>query len=77
MTYKQFMRWYNERAADGCWGFITAKMCIEVIGIMQKTPFWLREKKWREYEQYVVENFVNPTNEKIREVFGNGGAEDG
>lgn len=40
-----------------------------MVDIMQSTPFWRRGKKWNEYEQYVVTNFVNPTNDKIREYF--------
>lgn len=67
MTYKEFSRWCNDRACDGCWGLTTAMACIEVIRIMQSTPFWRRKKKWKEFEQYVAANFVNPTNEKIRE----------
>lgn len=76
MTYKEFLRWCNDRATDGCWGFETCTICLGVIEEVQKAPFLQRKKKWREYEQYVVENLVNPTNEKIREVFGNGGSED-
>jgi hypothetical protein len=69
MTYKEFLNWCNERASDGCWGLIEAQVCISVVDIMQSTPFWRRGKKWNEYEQYVVTNFVNPTNDKIREYF--------
>lgn len=76
MTYKEFMRWCNERACDGCWGFATCARCLVIIEKVKKEPFWKRKKKWREYEQYVVERLVNPTNEKIREVFENGGADD-
>ena len=67
MTYKEFLQWCNERASDGCWGRQTAMYCISVINIMKSTPFWRRKKKWKEYEQLVVTNFVNPTNEKIHE----------
>ena len=67
MTYKEFYRWCNDRASDGCWGLTEAIACIDVIDIMQSTPFWRRKKKWKEFEQYVVANFVNPTNEKIKE----------
>lgn len=76
MTYKEFMRWCNERACDGCWGKETCIRCLVIIEKVKKEPFWQRKKKWREYEQYVVERLVNPTNEKIREAYGNGGAED-
>lgn len=77
MTYKEFLQFCNERAADGCWGRQTAMYCIGVINIMQSTPFYRRKKKWNEYEQLVVTNFVNPTNEKIREYLEKEAGKDG
>lgn len=67
MTYKEFMDWCNNRAADGCWGLNTAKACIQTIDIVQSAPFWRRKNVWKACEQQVVEKYVNPTNEKIRE----------
>lgn len=67
MTYKEFVKWCNERACDGRWGLLTAIVCIDIIDSMRSTPFWRRKKKWNEYEQRVVTELVNPTNEKIRE----------
>ena len=67
MTYKEFVQWCNERACDGRWGLLTAMVCIDIIDSMCSTPFWRRKKKWKEYEQLVVTELVNPTNEKIRE----------
>ena len=31
MEYKEFVRWCNERAADGCWGMQTAMICASII----------------------------------------------
>lgn len=73
MTYKDFAQWCNERACDGCWGLETALRCINIINLMQSTPFWKRKKKWQEYEQQIVTLFVNPTNEKIHEYFAQEG----
>lgn len=71
MTFKQFDAWCNERACDGCWGMFTAMVCIDLIGTMRKVPFWKREKVWREkYEKQVLDEIVNPIEEKIREVYG-------
>lgn len=67
MTYKEFYQWCNDRASDGCWGLTEAIACIDVIDIMQSTPFWRRKKKWKEIEPFLVANYVNPTNEKIKE----------
>lgn len=69
MTYKEFVKWCNERACDGCWGMITAMTCIDLIRRIKKIPFWKREKYWKaEYEQKVLDEIVNPINKKIAEL---------
>lgn len=68
MTYKEFFRWCEERAMDGCWGYRTAIACINTYHIILETPFWKRKKVWSEYEREIVELFVNPTNEKIEQL---------
>ncbi len=68
MTYKEFVKWCNERACDGCWGMITAMVCIDIMRRIKKIPFWKREKYWKaEYEQKVLDEIVNPINKKIAE----------
>ena len=67
MTYKEFYRWCNDRASDGWWGLPEAIACINAIEMMQSTPIWRRKKKWKEIEPFLVANYVNPTNEKIKE----------
>lgn len=39
MKYKEFVRWCNERACDGCWGLNTAMICINIINNMTSIPF--------------------------------------
>ena len=69
MTYKEFKEWCNDRAADGCWGMTTAMVCIDIIGKINRLPFWKRNRIWKEdYESDVVEGIVEPINKKIREV---------
>lgn len=68
MTFKQFLRWCDERAHDGCWGMLEALICLDILDEMRKLPFWKRKKKWREYERDVVTQIVEPTNTKIREL---------
>ena len=70
MSYKEFKRWCNERASDGCWGLLEAMICCNIVSKIQNHPFWMREKKWRECEQEVVTGIVEPTNAKIRELLG-------
>ena len=68
MTFKEFLSWCNERAADGRWSLGTAVCCAEVIDDVRSVPFWRRKRKWREYERTVVDYVVEPINERIREV---------
>lgn len=74
MTYKEFFAWCNDRAADGCWGIETAIYCIDIINQIRKEPFWKREKKWKELnEKYtIVEDIINPINNKINEIINGG-----
>lgn len=69
MKYKEFVKWCNDRASDGCWGMSTAIFCIEVVKEIDKEPFWKREKKWRKiYENTIVYEIINPINKKIQEL---------
>lgn len=73
MTYKEFHRWCGRRAHDGCWGLLEALTCCNILREVRAVPFWKREKKWREVEQAVVSEIVEPTNAKIREHLGREG----
>ena len=71
MTFKEFAKWCNERACDGCWGFNEAIICIDAGSQIRKLPFWKREKAWREINSKleIEERIVVPTNKKIEEYF--------
>ena len=30
MKFKEFAKWCNERACDGCWGMLEAMACIDL-----------------------------------------------
>lgn len=69
MKFKEFEVWCNGRACDGCWGMLTAMVCIDLIEKMRNVPFWKREKVWKEkYEQQVMDEIVNPIEEKMKEL---------
>ena len=69
MKFKDFVNWCNERACDGCWGMLTAMVCIDLIQQVRKIPFWKREKFWKEnYEQQVLDEIVNPIEKKLDEM---------
>lgn len=73
MTFKEFKDWCYQRACDGCWGMDTAVRCIAIHDIITKESRWKRkqEKIWKErFEKDVVENIINPIEEKIKEVYG-------
>lgn len=73
MSYKEFLRWCNKRAHDGCWGMLEALTCCDIIGEIKNLPFWKRERRWREIEREVVTEIIEPTNAKIREQMGKEG----
>ena len=59
MTYKEFKKWCNDRASDGCWDMLTAMTCIDLIEEIKKVPFWKREKVWKnQYEAKVLKEIV-------------------
>ena len=39
MTFKEFTKWCNERACDGCWGILDAMVCIDILSAIRKEPF--------------------------------------
>ena len=70
MKFKEFTGWCNERACDGCWDMQTAIICSEIMKDVRKQSFWKREKYWRENcEKEVLEEIVNPLNQKRKEMF--------
>ncbi len=68
MKFKEFKRWCNDRAFDGCWGSIEALSCISIMETINQKPFWKREKIWKDvYEASVVNHIINPINKMIKE----------
>ena len=70
MTYKQFRHWCNERACDGCWGYLEASLCIDVMRMINKLPFWKREKVWKMVKDRMLRDVIEPTNQKIQQMRG-------
>ena len=70
MSYKEFLRWCNDRSHDGRWGLLEAVICLDVFKKIQALPFWKRKQRWRELEQDIVSEIIEPTNAKIRELLG-------
>ena len=69
MSFKEFVRWCNGRACDGCWGMNEAITCIGIMNEVTKKPFWKREKYWKEkFEGYALNLIVNPIEKMIAEM---------
>ena len=44
-----------------------ANLCIRVIGIIRRQPFWKREKEWKSnLENLVKTAIINPVEEKLK-----------
>lgn len=71
MKFKEFNKWCNERACDGCWGPAEALTCINIGRKIIEQPFWKREKIWHnDYEEFIVNQIVIPTNKLIEKYVG-------
>lgn len=71
LTYRQFVVWCNERAADGCWGLTTAVICMDIMRQMRRCSIFKRKKLWNELNANndIYLTIVKPTNEKIEEFY--------
>lgn len=71
MKFKDFIKWCNDRASDGCWSFMTTTYCINIIEEVRKEKWWRREKYWKEkYEHDILKDIVIPINEKRKTWLG-------
>ena len=67
MKYKEFKKWCNDRAHDGCWSIKQAKFCIDVMQYINAHYFWQREKVWKEeYEYLTYLQVIKPINDKLQ-----------
>lgn len=49
MRYKDFINWCDERDAAKNWEKGTQAACVEIIVLVNRVPFWNREREWRKY----------------------------
>ena len=59
MTFNQFSKWCNARAADGYWDFEVAVCCWQIVLDVEYQKWWRREKYFR--ENYDVEDIYKGT----------------
>lgn len=67
MKFKEFSKWCNNRACDGCWGMKEAIICSNICQEIYKLPFWKREKAWKEHKEFIINNIVQPIDKMIQE----------
>lgn len=68
MKYKEFRKWCEARATDGCWGMQEATSCIMALTEIDKYSIFKREKIWQEnYAEYITP-LVDYINLKIEEL---------
>ncbi len=72
MTYKEFLKWCNDRACDGYWGFTVAIDCASICDAIYAQPFWKRKKFWNEInkDNQIERIYINPTNQRIQQILG-------
>lgn len=69
MKFKKFISWCSDRAADGCWDYMTATYCINIIEEVGKERWWHREKYWKQnYEKSVIKDVIIPIEERINSL---------
>lgn len=66
-TFKEFIEWSNERAADGFWGMNVAMICIDIHHHIKKFPFWKREKEFQKLKDELNKEIIITINELIDE----------
>lgn len=70
MSFKDFISWCNDRAADGCWGRDTAMACIEIMRIVNSLPKSKRERYWQDhFEEWVLSSIVKPLNKARDDIY--------
>ena len=63
-TFKEFIEWFNERAADGFWGGAsTPLICMDIYAYIRKFPFWRREKEFQKLKDELNKEIIIPVNE--------------
>lgn len=71
MKFKEFVKWCNDRAADGCWNRQSLTICIAILDELKDIKWWRRNKYWKEkYEHDVLKDIVIPINEKRKTWLG-------
>lgn len=66
MTFKQFSKWCNARAADGYWDSRVSIGCLQICSDVYNQKWWRREKYFR--ENYYVEGIYEGTVCEINDI---------
>lgn len=68
MTFKEFVKWCNDRTCDGYWSMNDAIACMQIMKEVNEVWFsWRKENFWQKnYSEAVETQIVNPINQKIK-----------
>ena len=59
MTFKKFVSYCSDRAADGQWTLTEYVVTSDIIRRVQAAPFWKRRKAWKEISsEYPPEKII-------------------
>ncbi len=65
MTYKQFVKWMNDRSSDGQWGMTHAMAAVGLLMAVKEHGFWSRRRFWRDTGEAAAKAIVADV-ERIR-----------
>jgi len=68
MKYKEFKKWCEERATDGCWGMSEAIACMMTINEIDKHFIFKREKIWQKNYAECIIPIIDEINYKIEKL---------
>ena len=71
MTYRQFVKWMNDRAADGQWGMAHSMAAVGLLTAVKEQAFWSRRKFWRNIGEAAAKAIVADV-ERVRRESADG-----
>ena len=79
MTYKEFVRWCNERASDGCWGPDTYMLCLRFLD-KKEMKLFAKEQGYKNLEALwqglwneddsLIRRHIESCDNKRKELYG-------
>ena len=68
MKYRDFDRWVVDRIEDGSLSLVDAILSGMIMDDIYKLPYYKRNSYWKKIEQHVIDEIINPTEERRKEL---------